>query len=348
MKAVLFRDHGGLEVLQYEEVDDPTPGPGEVLMEVRAVSVNPGPDAMTRSQGFGYPGFQLPHVTGSDPAGDIVAVGEGVSRASVGDRAVVYPVLRCGVCSICRAGRPANYCRNFRMFGVHTWGGRADRVIVPEDALVFLPETVSYEAAATLPVTYITTWHGLVDRAQLKKDDTLLIVGAGGGCGVAAVQIANHIGARAIALTGSAEKAARLRDLGVASVLSYRDEDWPAQVRALTGHGVAVAFDNSGTQTWARSISCLDRGGRLSCSGATTGVELDLDVRDLYREQVSLLFNVQGSKENLEHLVHLVATQEIQPQVDYRLPLSQAVEAEQLLASGLQFGKIVLVPDDHY
>jgi len=348
VKAVIFREHGGLEVLHYEDVPEPVIASDEALVRVRAVSINPGPDTMTRARGFGYPGFQLPHVTGSDPAGEVVAIGNSVEDVAVGDRVVVYPVMRCGACKFCRRCAPANMCRDFRTFGVHRWGGRAEYIAVPQSLLLRLPASISYEAAATLPVSYITTWHGIVDRAKITPDDTLLIVGAGGGCGVAAIQIARHFGARVIALTGSSAKAERLRALGADEVLSYRDEDWPDQVRRITGNGVSLAFDNSGEKTAKKTISCLDRGGRLSCSGATTGTKLDLDVRHLYREQIALHFNVQGTRENLERLVELVAAGDIEPVVDHRLPLSKVVEGEQLLERGEHVGKIVLVPDAFY
>jgi NADPH:quinone reductase-like Zn-dependent oxidoreductase len=348
MRAVTFHEHGGPEVLRYEEVDRPVPGSGEVLLEVHAVSINPGPDTMTRERGFGYNKQSLPHVSGTDPAGRVAEVGEGVTEVSIDDRVVVYPVLRCGICEFCRRGLPANYCRNFKMFGVATWGGRADYVVVPQESLVRLPDTVSFEAAAALPVAYITTWHGLLDRAQLSSEDTLLVVGAGGGTGVAAVQIARHVGARTIAVTGSSWKAERLTALGVDEVLSYRDPNWNEAVRKLSSNGVTVAFDNCGNQTWSKSLDCVDRGGRFVCSGATTGAELTVDVRQLYREQITMVFNVQGTRENLETLVALVAAGQLEPIIDHRLPLSETLEAEQLLASGKHFGKIVLVPDAHW
>lgn len=345
MHAVVFREPGGPEVLRYEEVERPAPGPHEVLVQVRALTINPGPDGMPRMPGFGPPGFSLPHVTGSDPAGVVVAVGEAVDRVEVGERAVVYPILRCGQCDLCARGVPANYCRRFRIVGVHTWGGRADYVVVPQEALAAIPDNVSFEQAAALAVSYNTTWHGMHDRAAVNHDDTLLVVGAGGGCGVAAVQLAKHLGARVIALTGSQDKAECLRELGADVVLSYRDEDWVDQVRSASGHGVSVAFDNAGQATWARTVACLDRGGRMFCSGTTTGPRLELNGRDLYREQISLLFNVQGTYDNLVELLGLVEAGALKPLVDRRFALSEIGAAEELLATGAQVGKVALVPD---
>jgi acryloyl-coenzyme A reductase len=348
MKAVTFHELGGTDVLQYEDVPYPSIKPDEALIRVHAVSINPGPDTFSRTHGFGDPSFALPHVTGSDPAGEVVAIGDAVHNVAVGERVVVYPVMRCGTCDLCLRGVPANYCRNFRIFGVHTWGGRAEYAAVRSDLLVRLPDQVSYEAAATLPVSYITTWHGMLDRARVTQDDTLLVVGAGGGCGVAALQIARYLGVPSIALTGSSEKVERLRGHGAAHVLSYRDADWSEQVRSIAGHGVSVAFDNSGEATWTKTIAALDRGGRMFCSGATTGDRLAVDVRTLYREQITLHFYVQGTKPNLERLVALVGSGDIVPPVEHRLPMSAVREAEHLLASHRQVGKIVLIPDELY
>jgi len=348
MKAIAFHELGGPEVLRYEDVPLPTIKSDEVLIRVHAVSINPGPDTFSRTHGFGDPSFALPHVSGSDPAGEVVAAGDAVQTVTVGDRVVVYPVMRCGTCEFCARGLPANYCRNFRMFGVHTWGGRAEYATVRDDLLVKLPDQVSYEAAATLPVSYITTWHGMVDRAAVTPQDTMLVVGAGGGCGVAALQIARHLGVPTIALTGSTDKIDRLYALGAEHVLSYRDPDWAAKVRSLTTNGASVAFDNCGEATWTSTLAALDRGGRMFCSGATTGDRLAVDVRTLYREQITLHFYVQGTRANLEQLVGLVARAEIVPPIDHRLPMSEVREAEHLLASHQQVGKIILVPDEIY
>ncbi len=346
MKAVVFYEHGGPEVLRYEDVPDPTPARDEVVLKVGAVSVNPGPDTLTREHGFGMPGFELPHVSGADPAGEVVEVGSEVEGFSIGDRVVVYPIMRCGTCDFCQAGAPDNYCRRYRLFGVQTWGGRAEYARVPASQLVRLPPAVSYEAAAALSVSYLTAWYGMVARARLEPGETLLVVGAGGGCGVAAIQLAQLVGARPFALTGAEWKAKRLAGLGAEAVFSYYDEDWPDQVREKTGGlGVNAVFDNVGVQTWRRSIGCLDRAGRLYCSGGTTGLELSVDVRQLYRGQITLHFFTHGPKADLERLVGLVADGTIEPVIDSRFPMSQAARAEEKLAAREHFGKIILVPD---
>ena len=343
MKAITFKKHGDSEVLEYSEVARPVPGRGEVLIAVRAVSVNHGPDIETRRKGFSMGGVEMPHIGGVDPAGDIVDVGVDVEGFSVGDRVAVYPVIACGACEFCLEGAPENYCSNSLLYGVQTQGGRAQFAIAPARQLVHLPESVSYEAAAALGVAYTTTWHGMMERAQLTAQDTLLVVGAGGGTGVAAVQLAKLFGARVIALTGDTWKQERVRELGADEVFSYKDDDWPEKVRAATqGRGVTVVFDNVGSRTLRSSIDCLARGGRLFCSGGTTGFEVTLDVRHLYRRLISLYFYVQGSKADMQKLVALVADGSLNPVVDSVYSLSEAALADDHLDAQKQFGRVLL------
>jgi acryloyl-coenzyme A reductase len=310
---------------------------------VHAVSVNHGPDVETRRRGFSMGAVPMPHIGGVDPAGEIVDLGPGIERFALGDRVAIYPVIACGVCDFCAAGAGENYCRDSRLFGVQTPGGRAQFVTAPVSQLVRLPDAVSYDAAAALGVAYTTTWHGLARRGKVTADDTLLVMGAGGGCGVAAVQLGKHVGARVIAVTGPRWKQERLAELGADVVLSYRDDDWPAQARAATGgRGATVAFDNSGTATLPKTIDCLDRTGRLFCSGGTTGLEVTLNVRRMYREHINLLFYVQGPKSDMEELVAMVAAGTLDPVIGREYPLQDAAAADDHLDSRDQFGRVIL------
>lgn len=339
----MFTRHGGPEVLDYTTVPDPCPDSGEVLIRVRALTVNPGPDIMTREGTFALPGFSLPHVGGSDPAGEVVAVGDDVTTVEVGDRVIVYPLLACGACEFCRSDAGENYCERWRLWGAQTWGGRAELAKVPADNVVRLPAGVGWHAAATLPVSYLTAWHGLVDRARVGEGDTVLVVGAAGGVGVAAIQIARRLGARVIAATGEEWKRARASELGAQHVLNSRTEGWSHLVREFTGgRGATVVFDNVGEATWPQSIASLARGGRFVCSGATTGPNLTVDARWAYRNMVALHFYMLGSRSNLHHLVELVAGGWIDPVIDSRFPLGDIVAAEHKLATQDHFGKIVL------
>lgn len=346
MKATVFREHGGPEVLRYEEVADPVAGPGEVLVRVHAATVNRGPDTRVRQDGFGIPGFVLPHVSGADAAGEVAALGEGVEGWDVGQRVVVYPVLWCGECDFCRDGAGANSCRRWRMVGMHVWGGHAELLAVPARNLVALPDSVSFDRAATLPVSYITAYHGLVRLVRTASADTVLVMAAGSGIGAAAIQIAKHLGARVIATTGATWKEDRAREIGADLVLDYNAPDWADAVREATGGlGVSVAFDNVGAETWPQTLSCLDRCGRLLCSGNTGGAMVPLDLRTVYRQMIEMRFHMQGTLEDLRALVDLVADGAIEPVIDGCMPLSESVAAQQRLAAQEQFGKVVLVPD---
>jgi acryloyl-coenzyme A reductase len=345
MKAVMFSEHGGVDVLRYTDVEDPRPAAGEVVIRVGAVTVNPGPDVQTREGRFGLPGFTLPHVGGSDAAGEVVELGAGVTSHSVGDRVVVYPILNCRECDFCRRGAGENYCRNWRLWGVQTWGGRAQYAAVPAANCVPLPGNVSWEAAATLPISYITTWHGIVDRGGLAEHDTVLVLGAAGGCGVAAIQIAKLYGATVLAVSGAAWKRERASALGADHAFDYHDADWPDQVREATdGKGASIAFDNVGESTWSQSLACLDRAGRLVCSGTTTGPTMSFDARWAYRNMIAQHFYMCGTKRNVEQLVELIAAGRLAPVVDSCFPLSEIATAETKLASQDHFGKIVLAP----
>jgi NADPH:quinone reductase-like Zn-dependent oxidoreductase len=345
MKAAVFSEHGGPEVLRYEDVADPAAGPGEAVVKVGAVTINHGPDTVVRSGSFRIP-VPLPHVCGSDPAGEVVAVGQGVDASLVGQRVAVEPIIACGECEFCLAGAGENYCRAWSLLGVHRWGGRAEYVTVPARNLVALPVNVDFDQAACLGMAYLTAYHGLVRKAQIQADDTLLVTGAGGGVGVAAIQIAKDAGARVIAVTGEPWKQERALAIGADLAVSTASADWPAEVREATGgRGVSVLFDNVGPETWEKTVPLLDRTGRFVCSGATTGFELTVDVVWLYRNHTTAFFYMCGPRSDLVDLLRLVAGGRIDPVIDTRFPLSDAAGAEARLAAREQFGKIVLVPD---
>lgn len=345
MKAVVFDRHGGPDVLHYTCVADPRPGPGEVVIQVGASTVNPDPDVTTREGLLALPGMALPHIGGTDAAGEVVAVGADVTSHHVGDRVVVYPVLPCGACDSCSAGVGEHACATARLWGAQTWGGRAEFARVPAANLVALPESIGYAAAATLPVAYLTAWHGLVDRARIDEGDTLLVLGASGGVGVAAMQIARHFGAKVIAGTGQEWKRVRALALGADHAVDYVGGDLAEQVADLTdGRGATVVFDNVGERTWPSSLAYLAKGGRFVCSGAATGPRLTVDARWAYRNKVSMHFSTLGTKRNLQELVALVAEGCFDPVIDSRYALHDVVAAELKSAARDHFGKIVLDP----
>lgn len=341
MKAAIFHENGGPEVVRIEELPRPAPGAGEVLLEVRAAAMN-HLDLWVRR---GLPiETTMPHVGGSDVAGVVVEAGEGVDAARVGERVVLNPSLWCGECEWCQRGEES-MCLRYRILGEHTDGGFAEYLAVSADHVYPLPDSVSFEAAAALPVSYMTAWRALHSRARLQPGEDVLVLGASGGTAIAAVQIALLAGARVFAVTSGAENVARLRGLGAAFVYDRTAEDWPKAVHADTGkRGVDVVVENVGEATWKGSVRSLAQGGRLVTYGGTSGPKVELDVRVMFWKQLSVLGTTMASKAEFEAMLEAVFSGRLRPVIDTVLPLDRAREAHERLEAGGQFGKILLVP----
>jgi acryloyl-coenzyme A reductase len=347
MQAVLFRRHGGLDVLRLEEVPTPAPGAGEILIKVRACSVNRVPDLLVRKARTAFGEVALPHVLGADPAGEVAAVGAGVTGIPLGQRVATYPRLPCGECDFCHRGSGENYCRRPRMLGVHLWGGYAEYVTVPAGNVIPIPLSVSCEAASALALSYTTAWHGLVAKARVGASDTILVTAAGGGVGAAAVQVARLHGARVIAAVGSDWKIERARALGAEAGVNYTKDGWADNVLSLTnGRGVDVVFETTGRLGWQSCLRTLNRAGRLVSCGALAGPALRMNLRNLYLNRNSVFFYDGGASNELRHLAGLVASGKLQPIIDSRFPLKDAKNAQQRLVDRANFGKVIITPQD--
>jgi NADPH:quinone reductase-like Zn-dependent oxidoreductase len=341
MRAAIFHQHGGPEVVRIEELPRPAPGQGEVLLEVRAAALN-HLDLWVRR---GLPiDTTMPHIGGSDIAGVVVEAGAGVDPARVGERVVVNPSLWCGECEWCRRGEES-MCLRYRIIGEHTNGGFAELLAVPADHVYPLPAEVRFEEAAALPVSYMTAWRALHSRARLTAGEDVLVLGASGGTAIAAVQIALLAGARVFAVTSGADNVERLRALGAAYVYDRAIEDWSKAVYADTGRrGVDVVVENVGEATWKGSVRALAHGGRLVTYGGTSGPKVELDVRVMFWKQLSVLGTTMASKAEFEAMLAAVFSGRLRPVIDSVMPLERAREAHERLEAGGQFGKIVLVP----
>ena len=340
MKAIRFQQHGGPEVLKYADAPDPVVRPNEVLVRVRACALN-HLDLWVRQGIPGVP-IPLPHIPGSDVAGEIAHIGGEVSTVRVGQKVVLAPGITCGKCTACLAGLD-NRCRQFTNLGYMIDGGCAELVSAPEVNCLPFPENLSYEQAAAVPLVFQTAWHMLVGRAELQPGEDVLILGAGSGVGSAAIQIAKFFGARVITTAGTDEKLAKARELGADHVINHKSQKIREEVRRITGkRGADVVFEHVGTATWDDSLASLAPSGRLVTCGATTGYDAKVDLRFLFSRQLSLLGSYMGTKSELRTVMKLVAEGRLKPIVDRVFPLAEAAAAHAYLESGAQFGKVVL------
>lgn len=342
MRAVAFSKHGGPEVLTELTLPSPQPKAREVRVRVRAVALN-HLDVWVRK---GWPGLklELPHVLGSDVAGQVDTCGAEVTDLTVGDPVLVNPGLSCGSCARCLRGED-HLCKSYRILGEHVQGGYAELVCVPRQNLLPMPKGLSFEQAACLPLTFLTAWTMLTRRADLRPGETVLIHAAGSGVGSAAVQIAKLMGATVIATASTAEKLGKAAALGADHVINSTTGDLVTEVKRLTDRAlVDVVFEHTGAATWDKSIACLPYGGRLVTCGATSGHEVKLDLRVLFYKRISLLGSTMGSKGDLFRILELVEAGKLAPVLDRVLPLAEAAQAHQLLSDRKSFGNLVLTP----
>lgn len=338
MKAVRFHQHGGPEVLTYEDAPDPVAGPGEVVVRVRACALN-HLDLWQR-RGLERIRIPFPHISGAEVAGEILDAPGGAF--AVGTRVLLQPGLSCGRCEACADGRD-NECRRYDVLGYQSDGGYAEQVRVPAANVVPIPDAIGFEEAAAFPLTFLTAWHMLVTRARVRPGDDVLVLAAGSGVGQAAIQIATLHGARVIATAGTDVKLGKARELGAAEVINHRTQDIAAEARRLTGkRGVDVVIEHVGQATWDASVRALAPGGRLVTCGNTTGWEGKIDLRFLFSRQLSLLGSYMGTKAELIRAARFFFDGAFRPAVDSVFPLAEAAEAHRRLEASEQFGKVVL------
>ena len=340
MKAIVIRQHGGLDQLLLEERPAPQRGPGQALVSVRAVALN-HLDLWVRR---GVPGhrFPLPMIPGAEVAGVIDDVDTNTMGWKPGDEVIVAPGYSCGLCVACLSGQDP-LCLSYGMFGESSDGGCTEAIAVPIRNLLRKPAFLSFAEAAALPLDLLTAWHMLVARAQLRPGETVLVHAGGSGVGSAGIQVAKLWGASVIATAGSAEKAARARELGASETILYRELDFLAEVRRMTGkRGVDVVFEHVGADTFERSLKSLARGGRLVTCGATTGGDVSINIRLVFFKLLSILGSTMGSLGELHEIMKHVDAGRLKPVVDRVLPLQSIAEGHRILEAREAFGKVVL------
>jgi NADPH:quinone reductase-like Zn-dependent oxidoreductase len=340
MKAVRIHEFGGPEVLRYEDVPDPTPRKDEALIRVRACSLN-HLDLWVRK---GLPGVTLPHILGSDIAGEVVGTGEYVSGFRLGQRVLLAPMHFCNRCVKCTAGLQ-NQCRDFTAFGNAVDGGNCELIAVPAVNVMPIPEALGFEEAASVPLVFTTAWHMLVGRAGIRTGHTVLVLGAGSGVGIAAIQVAKLFHARVIATAGDETKLEKARALGADYGIHHYKQKIAEEVRRITNkEGVDIVIEHVGEATWNESVRCLKPGGTLVTCGATTGPNAAIDLRFLFSRQLSLLGSYMGTMSELYDVLGHVGAGRLKPVVDRTFPLTEARAAHEYLEMSQMFGKVVLIP----
>ena len=345
MRAAIFSEHGGPEVMRVAEVEAPEPGPGEVRIAVHAASLNHLDLWARRGLPFEIP---MPHIGGSDVAGVVDELGtgveEGAGRVSIGTRVVVNPALNYEWYRLPRPG-PSIGDRPFGVLGEHTQGGLAEYCVAPAGNLLKIPEAVPFEAAAAAALTFVTAWRALLGRGGLKLGEAVLVTGASGGVSTAAIQIAKLSGARVYALTSGAENVERVKALGADVVYDRLAVDFPREVWRDTGkRGVDLIVDSVGEPLWEGCLRSLAVGGRLVSYGGTGGPAVASDVRLIFWKQLSILGTTMGPPEDFRRVMNLVFEGRLAPVIHEVMPLEEARRAHELLEAGEVFGKLVLVP----
>jgi len=346
MQAVQYTGHGDREVVTYGEVPAPDPGRDEVLVDVKAGALN-HLDVWTRN---GLPGLDLdmPHVPGSDAAGVVTDVGADVTRFGPGDRVAVWAGVNCGVCEFCRDGDPT-LCVDYEILGEHRPGVHAERVAVPEDNLVGVPEGVDWETAAAAPLVFGTAWRMVVTRADVSPGESVLVLGASGGVGHAAVQVADFAGADVFATASTERKREYARELGADHAVDYEKRDVADAVREATDRrGVDVVVDHVGGEAWHQSLRSLAKGGRLVTCGATAGPRPRTDIPRIFGNQLTVLGSTMATPGEVDDALAKVWDGTFAVRIRNRLPMSETARGHELLENREGFGKVVVVPDSEY
>ncbi len=340
MKAVVFKEHGGVDKLTHTDMEKPKISPYEVLVKVKACALN-HLDIWVRQ---GLPGIEIPmpHILGSDVVGEVAEIGMEVKNFRAGDKVLIAPGVRCRKCVYCITNNDS-MCNSFKIVGFQVQGGYAEFAKAHVDNIIPVSSKFSFEEWAVIPLVFITAWHMLITRGQLKPGENVLIHAAGSGIGSAAIQIAHLAGARVITTARGKEKLEKAKQLGADEVIDYSKEDYVGNVRLLTNNkGADLIFEHIGPDTWDKNLQCLTKGGRMVVCGATSGPTTTIDIRSLFMKQHAIIGCYMGSKKELLDILNLVELGKLKPVVDSVFSLKEAAAAQQKMLKRENFGKIVL------
>ena len=342
MKAITFHEQGGIDKLRYEEVPVPVITPSEVLVQVKACAVNHLDIRARRDRPEVQP---FPHILGSDMSGGVVEVGAEAHNVAVGDRVVLSPCIPCEQCPDCLNG-DENMCDFQELLGFQTNGGYAEYVKAPAKNAIQISSDLSFVDASSIPIAYLTAWHMLVARAQVRPGDDVLVLSAGSGVGSAGLQIAKLCGARVFATASTDEKLERARQMGADLTINYTQTDFSEAIHHATdGRGVDVVFEHVGAATWDQSVASLAKKGRLVSCGVTTGNIGEIDIRKMYQKQLTLMGSALGTTSELQTIIRLAEQGKLTPIIAQILPLHEAAEAHRIIEARENFGKVCLQPE---
>ena len=340
MKATLFRQHGGPEVLEYTDFPSPEPKAGEVLVHLRAAALN-RMDVMVRN---GWPGLKLdlPHINGADGSGEIAGLSNGVTEFEIGDRVAINANLGCGKCEFCINGQD-NMCREWHLLGETIRGTYAEYICLPVRQLYKMPNNFDFHASAAAALVYQTAWHSMVKRGNIKAEETIAIVGAGGGVNSASIQVGKYLGARVVVIGSNAKKLKEAESLGADILIDRsKEEDWSKAVFISTDkRGVDAVVDNVGT-TFPLSLRALRKGGRLLTVGNSGGPRFEIDNRYVFAKHLSIIGSTMSTLSDFAEVMDLVVAGKLKPVIDKKFPLKEAAAAQERLWRGENFGKITL------
>jgi len=340
MKAVRIHQFGGPEVLSYEDIPGPQLRQDQVLVKVKACSLN-HLDLWVRK---GLPGVKLPHILGSDIAGEVLQVGDYVSGVKVGQRVLVAPMHFCGHCVKCLAG-VQNQCREFTVMGNAVDGGNCELFAVSGANIIPIPDSLDFNQAASVPLVFVTAWHMLVGLAGVRPSQTVMVLGASSGVGIAAIQIAKLFQCRVITTAGDETKLEKGRALGADYGINHYKQKISEEVRKNTNkEGVDIVVEHVGAATWDESMKCMKAGGTLVTCGATTGPSVGIDLRHLFARQLRILGSYMGTMGELHEVLGHIFAGRLKPVVDRTFSLSEIREAHEYLEKSQMFGKVVVKP----
>jgi NADPH:quinone reductase-like Zn-dependent oxidoreductase len=344
MRAIVISEHGGPEVLRLVERPDPSPAAGEVLVRVGAAAVNRLDIWVRENVGHAYEA-NLPLIPGYDVAGEVVAVGEGVTTVAAGDRVFVHCDFSCGRCEYCLEGDEAA-CAQYEVLGVSRDGGYAEYVVIPVRNAFSLADSLSFETAAAAGSVYLTAYHMLFSRGDLRPGETVLVTAAGSGVGGAAIALARFAGARVLATASTEAKRQRALEAGVEHAIDYTQPGWASEVRDLTGgRGIDLVIDHVGESAFPDAVKTLASLGRFVIGGASSGTHAKLDLIDLFARQISVIGSSDGTRRELWEVLRLLGEGRIDPPaIETVIPLGRAAEAQELLSTRAHFGRVLLDP----